>query len=121
MACQVGRTSIFLRLRTSISAARELPAIVEPEEDCDSQAAMGMRVNPRTSGKAQRLIKSLEAGRAYAMPFTSSDERKRWLPDYLAIYNRRRFNMAISDRTPFQQLNMLRVTYCSGEYAHLSS
>ncbi len=71
---------------------------------------MDTGVQARTSGKAQRLIKSLEAERAYAMPFTSSDERKRCLPHYPAIYNRRRFNMAISGRTPFQQLNMLRVT-----------
>jgi hypothetical protein len=44
------------------------------------------------------------------MPFTSSEERKQWLPRYLAIYNGRRCHMALAGRTPFQQLNRLRVT-----------
>jgi len=44
------------------------------------------------------------------MPFTSSEERKRWLPRYLSIYNGRRCHMAIGGRTPFQQLQRLRVT-----------
>jgi hypothetical protein len=43
-------------------------------------------------------------------PFTSSEERKRWLPRYLAFYNGRRCQMALAGRTPFQQLNRLRVT-----------
>ena len=65
---------------------------------------------PQTNGKAERFIKTLQAEWAYAMPFTSSDERKRWLPRYLAIYNGRRCHMALAGRTPFQQLNRLRVT-----------
>jgi hypothetical protein len=36
------------------------------------------------------------------MPFTSSEERKRWLPRYLAIYNGRRCHMAIGGRTSFR-------------------
>ena len=44
------------------------------------------------------------------MPFTSSEERKRLLPRYLAIYNGRRCHMALAGRTPFQQLQRLRVT-----------
>ena len=65
---------------------------------------------PQTNGKAERFIKTLQAEWAYAMPFTSSEERKRWLPRYLAIYIGRRCNMAIGGRTPFQKLNRLRVT-----------
>jgi len=65
---------------------------------------------PQTNGKAERFIKTLQAEWAYAMPYTSSEERKRWLPRYLAIYNGRRCHMAIGGRTPFQQLNRLRVT-----------
>ena len=65
---------------------------------------------PQTNGKAERFIKTLQAEWAYAMPFTSSEERKRWLPRYLAIYNGRRGHMALAGRTPFQQLNRLRVT-----------
>jgi transposase InsO family protein len=65
---------------------------------------------PQTNGKAERFIKTLQAEWAYAMPFNSSEERKRWLPRYLAIYNGRRCHMAIGGRTPIQQLNRLRVT-----------
>jgi hypothetical protein len=44
------------------------------------------------------------------MPYTSSEERKRWLPRYLAINNGRRCHMALAGCTPFQQLQRLRVT-----------
>jgi transposase len=78
--------------------------------------AMGLKAKrtrayrPQTNGKAERFIKTLQAEWAYAMPFTSSEERKRWLPRYLSIYNGRRCHMAIGGRTPFQQLQRLRVT-----------
>jgi transposase InsO family protein len=65
---------------------------------------------PQTNGKAERFIKSLQAEWAYAMSFNSSEERKCWLPRYLSIYNGRRCHMAIDGRTPFQQLQRLRVT-----------
>jgi hypothetical protein len=35
------------------------------------------------------------------MPFTSSEERKRWLPRYLAIYNSRRCKIALEGRLAF--------------------
>jgi hypothetical protein len=54
------------------------------------------------------------------MPFTSSKERKRCLPRYLAIYNGRRCHMALAGRTPFQQLQRLRVTEWPGEKTHLN-
>jgi len=44
------------------------------------------------------------------MPYNSSEERKRWLPRYLAIHNGRRCHMGLAGRTPFQGLNRLRVT-----------
>jgi hypothetical protein len=44
------------------------------------------------------------------MPFTSSEERKRWLPRYLAIDNGRGCHMDLAGRTPFQKPNRLRVT-----------
>jgi hypothetical protein len=43
------------------------------------------------------------------MLFTNSEERKLWLPRYLAIYNSRRCHMPIGGRSLFQQLNRLRV------------
>jgi hypothetical protein len=65
---------------------------------------------PQANGKAERFIKTLQAEWAYAMPFSSSEEHKRLLPRYLAIDNGRRCHMALADRTPFQQLQELRVT-----------
>jgi len=63
---------------------------------------------PRTNGKAERFIKTLLAEWAYSMAFHTSEERNRWLPRYLAIYNGRRCHMALAGRTPFQQLGLLR-------------
>jgi len=65
---------------------------------------------PRTNGKAERFIKTLQSEWAYGMSFQSSAERNRWLGRYLAIYNRRRCHMALAGRTPFQQLALLRAT-----------
>jgi hypothetical protein len=65
---------------------------------------------PQTNGKAKRFIKTLQAEWAYAMPFNSSEERKQWLPRYLSIYSGWRCHMTLAGRTPFQQLQRLRVT-----------
>jgi hypothetical protein len=64
----------------------------------------------QTNGKAEQLIKTLQAEWAYAMPYTSSEEGKRWLTRYLAIHNGHRCHMGLTGRTPFQQLNRLQVT-----------
>ena len=74
------------------------------------QAKRTKAYRPQTNGKAERFIKTLQAEWAYAMPFTSSVERKRGLPRYLSIYNGRRCHMALAGHTPFQQLQRLRVT-----------
>jgi transposase InsO family protein len=34
---------------------------------------------PQTNGKAERFTKTLQEDRAYAMPFNSQEEHKRWL------------------------------------------
>ena len=57
---------------------------------------------PRTNGKAERFIKTLQAEWAYGMAFQTSEELNSWLPRYLAIYNGRRCHMALAGRTPFQ-------------------
>ena len=44
------------------------------------------------------------------MAFQTSQERNRWLPRYLALYNGRRCHMALAGRNPFQQLGLLRAT-----------
>lgn len=65
---------------------------------------------PRTNGKAERFIKTLQSEWAYGMSFQSSAERNRWLGRCLAIYNRRRCHMALAGRIPYQQLALLRAT-----------
>ncbi len=59
---------------------------------------------PRTSGKAERFIQTLSKEWAYGMPFQNSEERVRWLPRYLAIYNRLRKHSAHGWRSPQQRL-----------------
>jgi len=62
--------------------------------------AMGLKAKrtrayrPQTNGKAERFIKTLQAEWAYAMPFTSSEEGKQWLPRFLSIYNGHRCHIA---------------------------
>jgi len=78
--------------------------------------AMGLKAKrtrafrPQTNGKANRFIKTVQNEWAYGKPFASSDERRHWLPRYLSINNGRRCHMALAGRTPFQQLQRLRVT-----------
>jgi transposase InsO family protein len=62
---------------------------------------------PRTNGKAERFIQTICREWAYGMPFQNSEERNRWLPRYLSIYNRLRKHTALGDRSPQQRLNEL--------------
>lgn len=62
---------------------------------------------PRTNGKAERFIKTLLEEWAYAMAFRTSEERNRWLPRYLALYNGRRCHMALGGLSPQQRLTAL--------------
>jgi len=59
---------------------------------------------PRTNGKAERFIQTLCKEWAYGMAFQSSEERKRWLPRYLGLYNGRRCHMALGGLSPQQRL-----------------
>lgn len=59
---------------------------------------------PRTNGKAERFIQTLCREWAYAMAFQNSEERNRWLPRYLSIYNRLRKHSALGWRSPQQRL-----------------
>jgi transposase InsO family protein len=62
---------------------------------------------PRTKGKAERFIQTLCKECAYAMAYPNSEERNRWLPRYLAIYNRLRKHSALGWRSPQQRLKEL--------------
>jgi transposase InsO family protein len=62
---------------------------------------------PRTNGKTERFIQTLCREWAYGMAFQTSEERKRWLPRYLGLYNQRRCHMALGGLSPQQRLNAL--------------
>ena len=64
-------------------------------------AALGVAIakpyTPRTNGKAERFIQTLCREWAYGMSFQNSEERKRWLPRYLRLYNQRRCHKQVPD------------------------
>ncbi|MFN5466220.1 MAG: integrase core domain-containing protein [Cyanobacteriota bacterium] len=62
---------------------------------------------PRTNGNAERFIKTLLAERADVIAYQTSEERNRWLPRYLGIYNGRGCHMALVDPSPQQCLQWL--------------
>lgn len=62
---------------------------------------------PRTNGKAERFIQTLCREWAYGLAFQTSEERKRWLPRYLRLYNDRRCHMALGGLSPQQRLAVL--------------
>ena len=64
---------------------------------------------PQTNGKAERFIKTLLAEWAYVMAYQTSEERNRWLPRYLGIYNGHRCHMALGGLTPQQSLQRLLI------------
>ena len=59
---------------------------------------------PQTNGKAERLIRTLTDGWAYATIYTDSHEREQALPHYLDYHNRHRPHKALNRQTPAQRL-----------------
>jgi transposase InsO family protein len=59
---------------------------------------------PRTNGKAERFIRTLQDGWAYKRPYHSSAERHAALPAYLTRYNSQRPHRSLNGQTPFQRL-----------------
>jgi transposase InsO family protein len=76
----------------------------------DAARALGQRhirtrpYTPKTNGKAERFIKTLQEEWAYAIAFTSSQERNDWLPRWLHIYNCERPHGGINMKTPISRL-----------------
>jgi transposase InsO family protein len=62
---------------------------------------------PRTNGKAERFIRTLLAGWAYAAVYGSSAERTAALDGWLWTYNHRRPHGALSHQPPIARLNEL--------------
>lgn len=59
---------------------------------------------PRTNGKAERFIQTLQREWAYAISYESSWQRRRALLPWLEYYNCRRPHSALAKRTPISQL-----------------
>ena len=62
---------------------------------------------PRTNGKAERFIKTLLAGWAYAAVYRSSTERAAALSGWVDWYNTRRPHGSLSHKPPLARLNEL--------------
>jgi transposase InsO family protein len=65
---------------------------------------------PRTNGKAERFIQTLQNEWAYARIYASSAERAAHLPAWLNHYNYRRPHGALGHRPPAARLHELRTT-----------
>jgi transposase InsO family protein len=60
---------------------------------------------PRTNGKAERFIQTLQREWAYAFAFKASRLRTRLLPRYLHFYNCHRAHAALGGQPPISRLN----------------
>jgi transposase InsO family protein len=59
---------------------------------------------PQTNGKAERFNRTLLAEFAYARPWTSNNQRRAGLPDWVEHYNTRRAHSALGGRPPITRL-----------------
>jgi transposase InsO family protein len=61
---------------------------------------------PRTNGKAERFIQTLQREWAYAFTFQASAERSELLPRYLHFYNHHRAHSALGAKPPISRLSL---------------
>ena len=71
---------------------------------------------PRTNGKAERFIRTMLAGWAYAAVYGNSHERRAALPGWLEFYNHRRPHGSLSHQPPLQRLEELSRNNLAGNY-----
>ena len=71
---------------------------------------------PRTNGKAERFIRTMLAGWAYAAIYTNSNERRAALPGWLHHYNHHRPHSSLGRQPPIQRLEALRRNNLAGSY-----
>jgi transposase InsO family protein len=62
---------------------------------------------PRTNGKAERFIQTLQREWAYAFPFASSADRTALLSRYIHFYNCHRAHASLGGKPPISRLNNL--------------
>jgi transposase InsO family protein len=71
---------------------------------------------PRTNGKAERFIRTILGGWAYAAIYRDSSERRAALAGWLDFYNRRRPHGSLSHQPPLQRLEALTRNNLAGSY-----
>jgi transposase InsO family protein len=76
---------------------------------------------PQTNGKAERFIRTLLGGWAYAAIYRDSNERRAALVGWLHFYNHRRPHGSLSHQTPQQRLETLTRNNLAGSYTYASS
>jgi transposase InsO family protein len=82
----------------------------------DACRSLGLRhlrtrpYRPRTNGKAERFIQTLQNEWAYGRAYTNSDERRTNLPAWLNHYNYRRPHGSLSHKPPAARLHELTRT-----------
>lgn len=59
---------------------------------------------PQTNGKAERMVRTLLAEWAYAVPFADTAERIADLPRFLDFYNRRRPHWSLAGQPPISRM-----------------
>jgi transposase InsO family protein len=72
---------------------------------------------PRTNGKAERFIRTMLGGWAYAAIYRNSNERRHALAGWLDFYNRRRPHRSLSHQTPIERLHALNRNNVLGSYS----
>jgi transposase InsO family protein len=63
---------------------------------------------PRTNGKVERFIQTMEREWRYGLSYASSEHRRRAQPYWLDHYNRQRPHSSINDRPPISRVHNLR-------------
>jgi transposase InsO family protein len=63
---------------------------------------------PRTNGKVERFIQTLEREWAYGLAYASSEHRRRALPYWLDYYNRSRPHSSLGGRSPISRVRNVR-------------
>jgi len=71
---------------------------------------------PRTNGKAERFIQTLQREWAYAVVYRTSNHRARALEPWLDFYNQQRPHGSLGHQPPLQRLETLKRNNLAGSY-----